>query len=210
MEIIIDGQPGFLPTTQPVSLSSVLSDISDHLEAQRRGMLGIVVDGASIAADDLEGALAGRSIESVLSVEVRSEALAELAAARMQAVKDVLPELENACRQLAEVFSSGAEDEAYGQFDELAGAWVALKEQQRQIARALGANLDEIVENDDVLRAHHEKLSRFLTEAGQAITSRDQVLMADLLEYEFAPLAERERTVLETLDLLLKERSAGA
>lgn len=210
MLIIIDGQPGFLPTTQPVSLPSILADISDHLESQRRGMLGIVVDGVSITPDELDGALADRSVESVAALEVHSESLAKLAAVRMEVVKDVLPELENACRQLAEVFSSGTEEEAYGQFDELAGAWVALKEQQRQIARALGANLDEIVEADEELRAHHEQLSRFLTEAGQAITSRDQVLMADLLEYELAPLAERERVVLDTLAALLKERSAGA
>lgn len=202
MEVIIDGQRNFEFRGEPAGVLEALAAITDHLRAQRRGMLSLTVDGESIQPVQVSGDLEDRPLSSVGVIEVTSEALGNLARNVLQELGAVLPDLPRVCRELAAVFHGDSPEDGYDPFTELARIWAHIKQQELLVVEALDLDLDALQVGGVSAKQMHTELNQFLEEAADALKNGDTVLLGDLLEYELAVRAEKEAELVA----LLQER----
>jgi hypothetical protein len=67
------------------------------------------------------------------------------------------------------------------------------------VANALELDLGDLEVDGKTVQSVHTELNQFLQEAEQALKDGDIILLADLLEYELAPRAELEVSIVSLL-----------
>ena len=199
MDVIIDGAQDFELQGDPEDLVAVVAAVSEHLRTQGRTMVQLEVDGDNIAPEALTDKLSGVSPAGVGEMRVGSEAVTDLVNACLTELRTSLPELPEACRQLARVFQGETPDEGYDHFRELADIWMHVKQRERLVCGALGLGDDDLEVKGTKASLLFEELNGFLEEAAQALQDGDTVLLGDLLEYELAPRAEIETAIVDEL-----------
>ncbi|MBI2432481.1 MAG: hypothetical protein HYV26_06390 [Candidatus Hydrogenedentes bacterium] len=205
MEVIVDGDRGFRVEGQPVDALAVLAAINDHLHSRSRAILSLKLNGTEVAPQQVPEMLRGVPIESVETLEVGSEDLGTLINTCLSELRNVLPDLPKACRDLAAVFHGDQPDEGYQHFTQLANIWSHVKTREKLVVNALDLNLHELQVNEMTAEQMHAELNQFLEEAITAIRNGDTVLLGDLLDYELAPRAEKEAELVD----LLQARAAA-
>lgn len=199
MEVIIDGQRNFEVEGRPESVMEVLGAVEEHLRAHQRGMLSLRVDGEEVPPNQVQARLEPLSPQGVKTLEITSEELGVLVESVLASLRQVLPELPKACRDLAKVFQGDSPEDGYEPFHQLAQIWSHIKSQERLVVDALELDLDALTLEGKTGREMHEALNQYLEEAASALKSGDTVLLGDLLEYELAPRAEEEAALVALL-----------
>jgi len=207
MQVIIDGEPGYKIKGVRPTIASVLAEVGEHLVAEGRGILGITADGQDIRPDRLAEVIEELGSRPIDVIEIKSESLLTMVKEILDDILTVVPELSEACHQLGEVFQGPSPNSGIQQFHQLAEIWAAIKVRQQQVAEALGLDLAGVILNSEPISKHHEELNRYLDEAADALAVMDCVLLGDLLEYELAPRAEQEVTIIMILQKFLRERA---
>lgn len=203
MEVIVDGQRNFGVAGEPKDAMSVVAAVNDYLQGQGRAMQMLVVDGHEIAPEQMVSRLQGTELAKVQTIEVKSEDVATMVDRCLRELQEAVPELPTACRKLSEVFQSEHPDDGYDPFTDLADIWGHIKRREQLVAQALRLEESELkVAGADWAQLHAE-LNNILQEAAAAIEKGDTVLLGDLLEYELAPRAEQEASIVA----LLQERA---
>jgi len=199
MDVIIDGQRGFEFNDDPSDVLTAVAEITEALRQKGRAVLGVKVDGRTIAPDSIVPTLKDQSLQEAGCLEVSSEDTLTLVNDALNEIQEVLPDLPEACHRLAEVFQGEAPEEGYAPFYQLAEIWRTLKLREGQVADALDLDLDTLEITGEVVGRLHETLNRHLDEAAEALKRNDCVLLGDLLEYELAPKAEKEADIVAAL-----------
>lgn len=199
MDVIVDGKRNVEVQGEPGDVLSVLTAATDFLHAQGRAMVSVTVDGKSLMPDQIIDELQGLDVSRVKVLEIGSEDKVIMVNNCVAELEISLPELSVACHSLAEVFYSEAPEEGFEPFQELANLWGHIKHRQILITNALGLNQQDIVVNGISLAEIQLDLNSFLEEAAQALKDGDCVLLGDLLEYELAPRAEQEASIVAVL-----------
>ncbi len=199
MDVIVDGKTDFAVTSMPDDVMGMVAAVSDLLHDRGRSIVSVSIDGTSIDSALLADTLASKQLDSVRVLEINSESTAKLVADSLTELEAVLPELPNACHELARVFQGTAPQSGYEPFQQLAGIWSHVKARQAMIAHSLGLDLDREPFNGRSLGEAHAELNSFLSEAAGALESGDLILLGDLLEYELAPRAEQEFAITRLL-----------
>jgi len=204
MEVILDGVPGFVVEGDPQDALAVVVAASDYLQEQGRAVLSLAMDGQAISPDGLADALKDRPLDSIRKIEITSESLLDLVDQTLRELEEVLPELPQACHDLAEVFQGDDPEAGFTPFHQLAEIWRNVKIRETQVLHALNEDAESLAVREAPLSKVHNELNEFLTEAAQAIEAGDLILLGDLLEYELAPRAEMEIDIVA----LLRQRAA--
>jgi hypothetical protein len=203
MDVIVDGNRDFSLQGEPEDVLAAVAAVSEFLQNKGRAILALKADGQNIAPEKLLDLLKGKSLAEVAVLEVESANVAELVEGSLKDLFDTLPELPKACHELAVVFQGSLPEEGFEPFQRLAEIWANVKSRELLVANALNLKLDDLHIGNQNVAALHEELNRYLTEAAEALESKDLVLLGDLLEYELAPRAEVETQIVS----LLRERS---
>ncbi|HPO13169.1 MAG TPA: hypothetical protein PLI09_06965 [Candidatus Hydrogenedentes bacterium] len=199
MDVIVDGKRNVEVQGEPGDVLSVLTAAIDFLHTQGRAMVSVTVDGKPLMPDQIVEQLQGVEIDQVKVLEIGSEDKVTMVNNCVAELEISLPELPAACHSLAEVFYSETPEEGFEPFQELASLWGHIKRRQILITNALGLNQEDIVVNGISLAEMQLDLNSFLEEAARAIKDGDCVLLGDLLEYELAPRAEQESSIVAVL-----------
>lgn len=192
MDVIVDGERNFRFDGEPKDLLSAIGAIDVWLRERKRALTAVKVDGETVTPDSLLDTFEERALDSASTIEVQSSPVQDLVRQCISEMNEVLPDLANACRSLAEVFHGETPEEGFDPFQELAGIWEHIKTRQMLIANALQLDVERLELDGEPLSAIHDDLNHFLEEAEEALRAGDCVLLGDLLEYELAPRAERE------------------
>ena len=192
MDVVIDGSSNYDFTGEPCDALAAVAEISDFLRERGRAVVTLTVDGETVRPDTMLDALAERPLSEVGRIEVMSEEVGVLVRDALNELEEVLPELPQACRSLAEVFQSESPEEGFEPFCKLADIWGAIKVREIQIADALELEVDGQEIGGETIGAMHKTLNEYLDEAAEALKANDCILLGDLLEYELAPRAEKE------------------
>jgi hypothetical protein len=208
MELIVDGDKSAIPAADSDLAMSTLETLSQQLHDQGRAIVKVLLDGADIPHSELAKTLGDRSVDSVSTLEIRTEPIDALIGQVLADLENTLPGLSRACHDLAQVFQSEAPHEGFEPFQNFADIWGYVKERQMQIAGALDLDLGTCAIKDKSLNHHHDTLNNILEEAARAIEQRDTVLLGDLLEYELSPLADLELEIVALLKEHASKRSA--
>ena len=199
MDVIIDGKPDFEVQGEPESALAVVVAASEFLREQRRAILALEVDGQAIPADGVVAALEERPVESVETVVITTEDVHTLVDTCLAELEDALPDLPEACHNLAEIFQGDDPESGFEPFYQLAEIWRHIKIREIQVVHALDLDLDALQSDGLSFKAMHDELNKFLSEAAEALETADCVLLGDLLEYELAPRAEAEAEIVALL-----------
>ena len=199
MDVILDGERDFAVQGSPEDSLAVVGAVSDFLRERGRAIVTINADGEEILPQDLVTSLQGISVEQISVLEIGSGEVAALVETCLRELMAVLPELPNACRSLAEIFQGERPEEGYEPFEELANIWATIKKREAMVANALNLDLEGLEAGGQSISAIHLALNSHLEEAAQALVDEDCVLLGDLLEYELAPRAELETTIVAML-----------
>jgi len=209
MDVIVDGARNFAVEGTPADALAVVAAANDWLRQRGRAMQAVVVDGQDIPPDSLAKSLAGRATDSIQTLEIQSETLGVLVDDCLATLQQHVPELPVACRSLAQVFQGETPDAGFDPFHQLAEIWGTVKERQLMVAAILGIDLDNLEVDGESFKQLHDELNGCLEEAATAIENGDTVSLGDLLEYELAPRAERESTIVALLQEQSPAKQAG-
>lgn len=206
MNVIVDGEPGFQVQGDPPDVLAVLAEVDGFLREKGRAIVSLVMDGEDIRAERARDLLHGKSLDTVGTLEVRSEAVAKLVEECLNELDAAVPELPVACRSLAAVFQGEHPENGFEPFHELATIWQTIKTRERMVVNALNLSLDDLVVDGVSGITLHEEFNRHLEEAAEALQAGDCILLGDLLEYELAPRAELEAGIVAALKEQLPKR----
>jgi hypothetical protein len=163
------------------------------------------VDGQRITPEEVAQRFADVAPSQIQHLEIQTEATATLVRNCINELQAVLPDLPNACHNLAEVFQSETPEDGFEPFQELAMLWGYIKQREMLIMNALELDMEALCINGATLAEMHKSLNTFLSEAVQALKEGDTVTLGDLLEYELAPRADQESAIVA----LLKQHAPG-
>ncbi|MBL7644935.1 MAG: hypothetical protein JNK74_01980 [Candidatus Hydrogenedentes bacterium] len=199
MDVIVDGASNYNLQGTPEDVFGAVGAVADFLRGQGRSVLSVRVDGAEISPDNMAERLKGKALADVGRLEIGSELTSSLVEACLSGLQEFLPELPQVCRNLAEVFQGEKPEEGFDPFVELAEIWGHIKSRESLVANALELELGGLEVDGKTVQSIHAELNQFLEEAEQALKDGDIILLADLLEYELAPRAELEVSIVSLL-----------
>jgi len=208
MDVIIDGAGNFAVQGKPDDVLAVVAAANDHLRAQGRAILSLTTDGDTVLPEDLIEHLQGKPVSEVTVLTIETEEIAAMVEKCLAELRSTLPELPEACRQLAQLFQGDVPEEAYEPFHQLADIWSHVKRRERLVSEALDLDLDALSIDGTPLNAMHQDLNAQLEAALLALEKGDTVLLGDLLEYELAPRAEMETKIVALLQEHAPAKSA--
>ncbi len=208
MDVIIDGTRTHSFENPPADIIAALAEVSSTLQSEGRAIVAMVVDGRQISADGLADTLGTKTPDEIGTIEVTSEDISVLVRQSLDDLEETLPNLPQACHELARVFQGTDPSQGYEPFQRLAELWGHVKEREKMVANALGIDLDTMETGHAAIRSLHENLNSVLDDAARAIECNDLVLLGDLLEYELAPRAESEAEIVAFLKEQAQERAS--
>ncbi len=203
MDVMIDGESGFTFHEEPADALAAVAQIEGALQRKGRALMGVAVDGRDVTPEQLRLTLENTPVSAVKTLEIRSAELAALIAETLSELESTVPDLPQACHELAAVFQGTEPEQGYEPFQRLAELWGQIKAREKRVVSALQGRVDDIRVGDKTIVGLHEDLNEVLSEAANALESGDLILLGDLLEYELAPRAELEAQIVAQL----KERS---
>jgi hypothetical protein len=197
MHVVIDGEPreGY---ANDGTVVETVGQIVETLRQEGRAVVALKVNGEQLTPEALTDSFGDVPVADAL-LELTTRQLHELVIESLDQLREMLPELPEACRRLAEVFQSETPEMGYEPFEELARVWEAIKVRQRTVASAMDLDLQAVEVHGLAVAEHLRELNGFLVEAAQALRDGDTILLGDLLEYELAPRAELETELVAVL-----------
>jgi hypothetical protein len=199
MDVIVDGASNYSLQGAPEDVFGAVGAVSEFLRSQGRSVLSVKVDGAEVSPENIAQRLKGKPLADVQRLEIGSELTSTLVEECLSGLQEFLPELPQVCRNLAEVFQGEKPQEGFDPFVELAEIWGHIKSRESLVANSLELDLGNLEVDGKTVQSVHAELNQFLEEAEQALKDGDIILLADLLEYELAPRAELEVSIVSLL-----------
>lgn len=207
MDVIVDGASNYNLQGTPDDVMGAVAAVSEFLRGQGRSVLSVKVDGEVVSPETIADRLKGAPLSSVSRLEIGSESTTTLVEDYLQGLQEFLPELPQVCRNLAEVFQGEKPEEGFDPFVELAEIWCQVKSREALVANALELDAGTLEVDGKTVQTIHAELNQFLQEAEQALKDGDIILLADLLEYELAPRAELEVSIVSLLQAHIPARA---
>lgn len=190
--IIVDGCRSEQHISNFANLEEVLANVMDDEKMDGRIVTDVFVNNESFSeiyphqAEDM-------TCDSITSVEVRSQPAATLAVEMSGELGKVARMLESGARNVARLFREAQDADA-----------LELLQDELDVTRDFMGMVTHLRDRylggaDEEFLARTEKLSNLISEMSEVMESEDWVLLADLLEFELAPLCEEWRVAGETI-----------
>ncbi|MDR2696833.1 MAG: hypothetical protein LBC79_10740 [Deltaproteobacteria bacterium] len=199
--IIIDGRQSEMEIGNFANLEEILVGVMNNGDMDARVVTDVLVNEENFSeiyphqAEDI-------SSEFIKSVEVRSMPVGEMAANIAREMYKVTQIMSNGAKQVARLFRQADDAEALDMLQDLLDV-------TRDFMNMIGVLRNEFCLDGDskAFNESTEQLSSLLTEMSEVLESSDWILLADLLEYEFLPLAQNWKQVIQTIRESLRHGS---
>ena len=199
--ITIDGRQSKMEIGSFANLEEILVGVMSDGEMETRIVTDVLVNDESFSeiyphqAEDIGS-------EFIKSVEVRSVPVGEMAADIAREMYKVAQIMANGARQVATLFRQADDAEALDMLQDLLDV-------TRDFMSMIGVLRNEFCLNNGcrAFTENSEQLSNLLTEMSEVLESADWILLADLLEYEFLPLSQNWKQVIQSIRETLRHGS---
>jgi hypothetical protein len=200
--ITIDGRQSEMEIGSFANLEEILVGVMSNEEMGLRIVTDVLVNDESFSeiyphqAEDIGS-------EFIKSVEVRSVPVGEMAADIAREMYKVAQIMANGARQVATLFRQADDAEALDMLQDLLDV-------TRDFMNMIGVLRNEFCLNSGCreFTESAEQLSNLLTEMSEVLESADWILLADLLEYEFLPLSQNWKQVIQSIRETLRHGSS--
>jgi len=191
--IIIDGRQSAMEIGNFANLEEILVGVMNNEEMETRIVTDVLVNDEAFSeiyphqAEDI-------SCDSITSVEVRSMPVGEMAANIAREMYKVTQIMSNGAFHVARLFRQADDAEALDMLQDLLDV-------TRDFMSMIGVLRNEFCLDGDsrTFNENAEQLSNLLTEMSEVLESADWILLADLLEYEFLPLSQNWKQVIQSI-----------
>jgi hypothetical protein len=203
MEILIDGIKGFQFSNSPNTLQSALNEIMNFLSTQQLAMVKLRVNEQEVYPGKSLESIQDMDVSNIRTLEISTYPIHQLVEEGIADLELYSPELSGLCREIAQVFQSENPDEGFDPFQKLSAIWSEIKKREALIINLLSSHVTEENPTIKMIKEHHEDLNRVLEDAYKSLENNDCIGLGDLLEYELAPLAEKEPEIVSQLKQLV-------
>lgn len=190
--IIIDGRQSELNVGNFANLEEILVNVMGEGIMENRVVTDVLVNNETFSeiyphqAEDIGS-------EFIKSVEVRSVPVGEMAVSIAREMYKVAQMMANGSHHVARLFRQAEDAEALELFQDLLDV-------TRDFMAMLGVLRSEFsLSNTKEFMEHVDQFSNLLSEMTEVLESEDWILLADLLEYEFLPVCESWKKVIQVL-----------
>lgn len=190
--IVIDGRQTEMQVANFTNLEEILVNVMGNDAMENRVVTDVLVNNESFSeiyphqAEDIGS-------EFIKSVEIRSMPVGEMAVNIAREMYKVTQIMGNGSRQVARLFRQAEDAEALELFQDLLDV-------TRDFMGMLGVLRSEFsLDNSKEFNANVEQLSSLLSEMSEVLENEDWILLADLLEYEYMPVCDSWKKVIQKL-----------
>ena len=200
--IIVDGRNSGKEISNFANLEEILVDVMEGEGMENRVVTDVLVNNEQFSeiyphqAEDI-------STASITSVEVRSIEASEMALAIAGEMEKVTRMMERAAHEIARLFREASNTDALELLQDL----LDVNRDFLNMLALLRTDYLKSPKNAD-LSIQEEKFTDLLSEMTEVFESEDWILLADLLEYEFAPMCIEWRTISQNVHKAMQEQNA--
>jgi hypothetical protein len=177
------------------TLEQTLRDVQTHFCPPRRILVGFRCDGQSIAAAAMASALS-RPAGSFERLEVFTSTREDLVADAMAQASASLEETESAAQGVAELLMEGKAVEGIGRLGECLRVWQQIHDAVAKSLELLRLKPEQVTVRDEPLLTVLERPKDVLLQIKAAFQAQDYVLLADILQFEFADVTDMWHTMI--------------
>lgn len=202
--IIVDGRNSGKEISNFANLEEILVDVMEGEGMESRVVTDVLVNNELFSeiyphqAEDI-------STASINSVEVRSIEASEMALAIAGEMEKVARMMEKAAHEVARLFREASNAEAFELLQDLVEVIRDFLNMQTLLRTQY---LKESAQSN--LGLQGGKFDELLSEMNEVMEAEDWILLADLLEYEFAPLCEAWRDVSKNVHAAMQAQKDEA
>ncbi len=175
--------------TEP-SISDVVESMRKEWQTDDRILVAIQCDDEEVVGEELE-AILDTPLSAYGRVEFQTGSARGLASDVLEHVSAMLIDTREVQSQVVELLGQGSTARA---MDLLSGCFAVWKQAQESLSRAaevLNLDLDTLEFEGATVGAFIEELAAALRKIRESLTTRDYVMLADVLAYELEPICER-------------------
>jgi hypothetical protein len=198
MEIFVDDKRIETETEGGLTLGEALARVqSDHC-APRQVVVGVRCNGDEVAAEDMSDALE-KPITNFDRIDVLTGTKEALVIDVMTQAANALDDSETESRRVAELLTEGKTVEARQNLGECLRAWQQIHDAVAKSIGMLGLDFEAIMVRDENLLSAISKPRDVLVQVRDALLAGDDVLLADILQYEFADVTTTWHAIIARL-----------
>jgi len=198
MEILIDRQSIEMETAGINNLEEVLVKIMDEHVKRGSAITTVKLNGAVYSEESPHDAV-GVLISDIRTLEINTMGQEEIALHFLENGVGQLDLLIQGAEKVSELFRIADEAEANEHYARLLESLRLFLQVVVQVKETLHLNLSAIAFQNDTVEQRFEKLSEIMDEMIEVQEKEDWIMLADLLEYELAPLLEEWKSIVPVL-----------
>lgn len=184
MEIIIDDTPVDELAVENGTIEEALHHIQTACCPAERMVVGVRLDGKDVRSDAMAEALK-KPMSTLQRLEISTGTKAELVMEAMTQASACLSDSVRACHEAAAMLTEGRTAEAAESLGKCFRVWQQVHEAISKSIAMLDMDAASCTINGEPLAGVIGKPIETLVQIKEALTVRDHVLLADVLEYEF-------------------------
>ena len=205
MKLLLNDKEVTETVPENASLGAALMAVQEQHIGQDEVISTIVVDDEPLTAD-LLSAWKNRPVEEFGSVQIEAPKRNLLASQGLRLLSEGLSESNEQREEIVDHICQGRHRQAMEMLTGYLSLWDSIQQSLGSAARLIEVELDslEVYESagsDKVMRVADRihQLTEQLKQLQDALQAEDQVLLGDILEYEFGPVTDDWRQMLEQL-----------
>jgi hypothetical protein len=190
------------------TLEQTLREVQINLCPPRRILVGFRCDGEEIVSAAIAAAMQ-RPVASFEKLEVFTSTREDLVAETMGQASSSLEETESTTQRVAELLMEGKTVEGIERLGECLHVWQQVHDAVAKSLELLRLDPQKTKVRDQPLLAALEKPKDVLLQIKGALQAQDHVLLADILQYEFAEVTDMWHTMIGRIRQEADDRRAA-
>ena len=198
MEIIVDDNKLDANFAGDGTVEDALWHVQSNLCPPGRMVIGLRCDGEDVPANAMQDTLS-KHVSQFERLEVFTDTKSTLVAEAMVQAAASLEATEERCRRVAELLTEGKTTEAIEGLSKCVGTWQQINEAVSKSVQMLELDVENTRINDRPMIEFIKGPAAALLQIKDALQAQDHVLLADVLQYEFAEATDQWQEVLSRL-----------
>ena len=190
------------------TLEQTLREVQTNLCSPRRILVGFRCDGEEIVSTAIAAAMQ-RPVASFERLEAFTSTRGDLVADTMGQASSSLEETESTTQRVAELLMEGKTVEGIERLGECLHVWQQVHDSVAKSLELLRLDPQKATVRDQPLLAALERPKDVLLQIKGALQAQDHVLLADILQYEFAEVTDMWHTMIARIRQEADDRRAA-
>ncbi len=195
MDLFIDNTPADSDFAMEGSIESALKHLQDNLRPSGRMVVGLRCDGTEVPSGEMAATLQ-KPAASFDRLDVSTSTRGELVAEAMSQASTALLQTETEIQRIADLLTEGKNGEGMPALGKCMSVWQQMNDAVNKSIQILELDAQKMLIGDEAMADILAKPMEVLLQVKQALESKDYVLLADTLQYEFGDVTQQWHSVI--------------